>query len=64
MRQQSTNQAEIMLSICSIKLTVKFPCRMSLHYDGKPITTEVEPISNVFLFNQDVTIKVNQQTDV
>lgn len=63
MRQNST-QAEFMLSIYTIRLTVKFPCRMSLHQDGKPITTEVEPNANVFTFNQDVTIKVNLKSDV
>lgn len=58
MRTNST-QAEFMLSIYTVKLTVKFPCRMSLHYDGKPITTEVESNSNVFTFNQDITIKID-----
>lgn len=39
--RQNTGVAEFMLSIFSVKLAVKFPCRMSLHQDGKPITTEV-----------------------
>lgn len=62
--RQNPSQAEFMISIYTIKLTVKFPCRMSLHQDGKPITTEVEPIANVFTFNQDVTIRVNLKSDV
>lgn len=62
--KSNPNQAEFMLSIYTIKLTVKFPCRMSLHQDGKPITTEVEPANNVFTFNQDITIKVNLKNDV
>jgi len=37
---------------------------MSLHQDGKPITTEVESTNNVFTFNQDITIKVNLKNDV
>ncbi len=36
---QNSTAAEFMLSIFSVKLAVKFPCRMSLHQDGKPITT-------------------------
>lgn len=58
------SSAEFMLSIYSIKLAVKFPCRMSLHQDGKPITTEVEPSGNVFTFNQDVTLKVDSKNDL
>lgn len=34
---------------------------MSLHYDGKPITTQVESANNIFTFNQDVTLKLNTQ---
>lgn len=63
MRQNST-QAEFMLSIYSVKLAIKFPCRMSLHQDGKPITTEVQPANNVFTFNQDISVKVNLKNDV
>lgn len=62
--KQNSSQAEFMLSIYFVKLTVKFPCRMSLHQDGKPITTEVQPVSNVFNFNQDITLKVNLKSDV
>jgi hypothetical protein len=36
--RQNSSQAEFMLSIYSVKLNVKFPCRMSLQQDGKPIT--------------------------
>lgn len=33
--------AEFMLTIFSIKMPVKFPCKMSLQSDGKIISAEV-----------------------
>lgn len=62
--RQSSSMAEFMLTIYSVKLTVKFPCQMNLQQDGRPITHEVEARDNIFIFNQDVTIKVDPKEDV
>lgn len=57
-------EAEFKITIYFVKLTVKFPCRMSLQQAGKPITPEVDPSGNTFTFNQDVTLKVEADTDL
>ena len=49
---------EFLITIFSVNLTVKFPCKMTLHYDGRPITTDVESKGGVFSFNQDLKIKI------
>lgn len=61
-----TETIEYMLTIYSITLSVKFPCRMSLHADGKVLSMEVEARNNVFTFNQEIKIKVkpNEQTEL
>ena len=33
------NQHEVKVTIHTVKLAVKFPCKMSLHNGGKPITS-------------------------
>ena len=48
---------EISVTIYLVKLQVKFPCKMSLHSDGKPTTTEITGNSHIFTFNQEVKTK-------
>jgi hypothetical protein len=46
------------LSVISLQLKVKFPCKIYLEHSGSTITTEVASSSpNKFVFNQEVTIK-------
>ena len=33
------SQAEFKITIYTVRLSVKFPCKMSLHNGGKPVTT-------------------------
>ena len=56
--------ADLMLTVFSVQLEIKFPCKMSLHHNGKPLTGELEPHSNVFTFNQDVNIKTDAEEDL
>lgn len=43
--------AEIMLTIFFVRMPVKFPCKMSLHYDSKVISQEVSPNDGQFTFD-------------
>lgn len=46
------------LNIQSIKMKVKFPCKMKLEYAGEILTSEVgQNDSGKFIFNQEVTLK-------
>lgn len=38
---KTNSMAEFTLSIYSVKLQVKFPCKMNLQHDGKSLTPEV-----------------------
>lgn len=58
------SQAEFKITIYTVKLAVKFPCKMSLHNGGKPITTQVSPANNVFTFNQDILAKTDAESDL
>ena len=49
---------EFLITIYTINLKVKFPCKMSLHYDSKPISSDIESKGGVFTFNQDLKIKI------
>jgi hypothetical protein len=51
------------ITIHSIIFPIKFPCRMNLQYDSKTISTDVEPKSGIFTFNQDLKIKVKYDED-
>ena len=49
---------EFLLTIYTVNLTVKFPCKMTIQYDGKPISPEISSKAGVFTFNQDLKIKI------
>lgn len=52
------------LSVLSLSLKVKFPCRLFLEHQGKPLTSEVTaPTPNRFVFNQEVTLRNNSDKD-
>lgn len=49
---------EFHLKILSVKMKMKFPCRMALEYQKQPITKESPSADhNKFLFNELVTIR-------
>lgn len=58
------SSADFKITVYNVRFAVKFPCRMSLHYGGKPITSEVDPVDNTFTFNQDISIKVDPDEDL
>ena len=46
------------LNIQSIKMKIKFPCRMKLQYNGESLSAEVtQNDSGKFIFNQEITVK-------
>lgn len=46
------------LTLLNLTLKVKFPCRLSLEYQGRSLTSEVTPTpANKFIFNQEITLK-------
>lgn len=52
------------LSVLSIQLKVKFPCKIFLEHSGVAITSEVAAASpNKFVFNQEITIKNESEKD-
>ena len=45
------------LQILSVKMKVKFQCKMILHHNTEPITSEVSPLNqNLFEFHQNITL--------
>jgi hypothetical protein len=55
---------ELTLFVKEVKLSVKFPCRLTLQHAGKPVSTEIQSSgSNVFPINRDVTIKEEKKKD-
>lgn len=45
------------INIQSIKMKVKFPCKMKLEYEGEILTSEVAPNdSGKFIFNQEIVL--------
>jgi hypothetical protein len=62
--RQTTLKAELEVTIHSVLLTVRFPCKMVLHHGNTPITGELEPNGNQFLFNEDATIKTNTNENI
>lgn len=46
------------LTLLNLTLKVKFPCRLYLEHQGRPLTSEVTPTpNNKFIFDQEVTLK-------
>jgi hypothetical protein len=58
MADQEVEVYSFTINIQSIKMKVKFPCKMVLEHKNAPITTDVTPNDmNKFIFNQEVTLK-------
>ena len=49
---------DLVLLIKELKLSVKFPCRLTLQHSGRPVSPETQSNgSNVFPVNRDISIK-------
>ena len=55
---QESASYQFHLLFIKVHLTVKFPCRMSLRYEGQKISDQVSSTGNSeFLFNQEIVLK-------
>jgi len=58
MLELESSAYEYHISILSVKMKVKFPCRMKIENQGSLLTGEVSPSDdNKYIFNQSVTLK-------
>jgi hypothetical protein len=56
--QQDIPINEYTLTILSVKMKVKFPCKMKLEHAGNTLTDEVPSNDqSKFLFNQEITLQ-------
>jgi len=61
---QEVNVYTYSLTILSLTIKIKFPCKIYLEYDGTPLTSEVAPASpNRFVYNQEVTLSNSTDKD-
>ena len=61
--KEGSSLIDLSLTVFSVRLAVKFPCKMSLHNDGKILSHEVTANSNLFTFNQSAKLKANTEDD-
>lgn len=55
---------DVTLMIKELRLSVKFPCRLTLQHAGRPVSPEVSSNnSSVFSINRDVSIKEEKNKD-
>lgn len=58
MTEQEVDVYSFTVSIQSIKMKVKFPCKMTIELKGGAVTPEVAPNdSNKFIFNKEINLK-------
>lgn len=58
MTEQEIDVYSFVITVQSIKMKVKFPCKMTIDLKGTCITSEVSSNeSNKFIFNQEVSLK-------
>ena len=54
----------MVLAIKELKLSVKFPCRLTLQHAGRPISPEIQSDgTNVFPVGRDVAVKEDKKMD-
>jgi len=55
---------DLVLLVKELKLSVKFPCRLTLQHGGRPVSPEIQSDgSNVFPVNRDISIKEEKKKD-
>jgi hypothetical protein len=55
---------ELSLIIKELKLSVKFPCKLTFQHAGKALTSEISSnATNVFSVNKDVALKEERPKD-
>lgn len=55
---------ELLLLVKELRLSVKFPCRLTLQHAGRPISPEIQSDgSNVFPLNREVSVKEEKKKD-
>ena len=58
MTEQEVEIYSFTLNIQSIKMKIKFPCKMALDVKGDSLTPDVQPNDfNKFIFNKEITLK-------
>lgn len=64
MFEPDRESSEYQLSILSVKMKVKFPCRMKIEHEGSLITGEAPPSDDHrYIFNQEVLLRDETQRD-
>ena len=55
---------DVVLLIKELKLSVKFPCRLTLQHAGRPISPEIQSDgTNVFPVGRDIAVKEDRKRD-
>ena len=55
---------DLVLHVTELKLSVKFPCRLTLQHAGKPVSPEIQSNgSNVFPLNREINLKEDKKKD-
>lgn len=55
---------DLVLLVKELKLSVKFPCRLTLQHAGRPVSPEIQSDgSNIFPVNRDISVKEEKRKD-
>lgn len=61
--RQQTNTHEFVLKVLTVKMKIKFPCKMTLQFDKKTITKQAPSSEyNRFIFNEEIVLRGDQDS--